>query len=319
MRKLDEKAIIEILQDKLGNKDWIAEDVEVCDFGKTRVIVNTDTLVESTDILPSMKLGQAARKSVAACISDFAAKGVAPKYGVISVNLPAGVSRSDIIEIAAGLKKACKEYDITMLGGDTNQGKEVVFNVCVFGVTDRIVTRGGAKKGDTIFVTGPFGYTAAGLDILLHGKKIAKKTNFVNKAIRAVMRPKPRLDFGIKNKRYFSASMDSSDGLSTTLAEMSRCSKNRFVVSDIPARKDLKDFAQTRKMDLDKLVFDGGEEYEFVFTVPQKYKGVIKKNARVLKIPIMEIGYVTAGKGVFVYRNDGKMMPLRDQGWKHFS
>ena len=317
MKKLDEHAIIEIFQGKLGSTDWVAEDVEICSFGKARVMVNTDTLVESTDIPPSMTLGQAARKSVAACVSDFAAKGVRPKYGVISVNLPAGVSRSDINEIAAGFKKACKEYGIAVLGGDTNQGKEIVFNVCVFGTADGIVRRGGAKNGDAIFVTGPFGYTAAGLDMLLHSKRITK-TDFADKAIRSVMSPKPRLDFGIKNKRYFSASMDSSDGLSATLTGMSRHSKNRFVISDIPARKDLIDFAQSKKMDLGRLVFHGGEEYEFVFTVPQKYKSTVKKNARMSRVPIMEIGHVTAGKGVFVCIDGTGMTQLKDQGWRHF-
>ena len=318
MKELDEQAIIGLFQSKMGSSnDWVAEDVEVGRFGRTKIVAKTDTLVESTDIPPSMKLEEAARKSVVACVSDFAAKGVKPKYGIISVNLPASVSRSDITEIATGFKKACVEYGITILGGDTNQGQEIVFNVCIFGTADGIVTRRGAKKDDAIFVTGPFGYTAAGLDILLNNKKIAK-TAFVKKAIRSVMRPKPQLGFGIKNKRYFSASMDSSDGLSTTLTEMAKQSKSKFVINDIPSKKDLEDFAQSQNIEPDKLVFHGGEEYEFVFTVPQRYKGIVKKNARASKTPIMEIGYVAAGKGVFMYKDKDGMIPLKDLGWRHF-
>ena len=59
-----------------------------------------------------MKLSDAARKSVIACVSDFAAKGVKPQYGIISVNLPKNVSRVKINEISKGFKKACSEYDV---------------------------------------------------------------------------------------------------------------------------------------------------------------------------------------------------------------
>ena len=114
-----------------------------------------------------------------------------------------------------------------------------------------------------------------------------------------MINPKPKLDFGLKNKKYFSSSMDSSDGLSTTLNEMSRQSKNKFIIDNIPARKDLEDFVKSQKLNLDDLIFHGGEEYEFVFTISPKHRNIIKKNAKMCKTPIIEIGYVTSGKRGF--------------------
>ena len=315
MTKLDESLIIKIFQKKLRDKKIVSEDVEIFNLGKTRIAAKTDTLVESTDIPSKMKLADAARKSIVACVSDFAAKGIRPQYGIISVNLPKTISRSKIDEIAKGFKKACDEYDILILGGDTNAGKEIVFNVCIFGKTDGIVHRKGAKRGDLIFVTGPFGYTSAGLNMLL-GKKDGG-ADFAKKSIRSVVKPKPKLSFGIKNKKYFSSSMDSSDGLSTTLNEMSRQSQKKFVINNIPSMKDLEHYARSQKLDLNTLVFHGGEEYEIVFTIPAKHKQIIKKNARLLKISIIEIGNVTTGKGVFIQEN-GRDTRLRDLGWKHF-
>ena len=314
MEKLDETTIIKIFQKGLGKKKFESEDVEILNFDKIKIIAKTDTLVESTDIPSKMKLFDAARKSVVACVSDFASKGVKPKYGIISVNLPNTISRSEINEIVLGFKKACKEFDISFLGGDTNEGKEIVFNVCLFGVTDKIVTRKDSKKGDLIFVTGPFGYTSAGLGMLL-GKRQGKEI-FVKKAIRTIIKPKPRLDFGLKNKKYFSSSMDSSDGLSTTLNEMSKLSKNKFVINKIPVLKDLKDFSKDYKLNLNDLIFNGGEEYEFIFTTSPNNRTIIKKNAMLLKTPIIEIGYVTAGKGVYV-ESKNKFTCLKDSGWKH--
>jgi len=315
MTELDENKIIEIFQTKLGNKKFISEDVEVFTLGKTKIVAKTDTMVESTDIPKKMKLSDAARKSVIACVSDFAAKGIKPEYGIISINLPKSISRIKIDSIANGFKKACKEYGISIIGGDTNAGKEIVFNVCIFGNSNSIITRRGSKKGDLIFVTGPFGYTSVGLDILLNNKN--QKSNFIEKAIKSVTNPKPKLIYGLKNKKYFSSSMDSSDGLSTTLNEMSKQSKQKFVINKIPSNKDLENYIRKQKMNLNSTVFHGGEEYEFVFTVPAKHKKTIIKNSKVLKTPIVEIGYVTSGKGVYLKEGNRDIL-LKDLGWKHF-
>ena len=315
MTKLSEDKIIKIFQTKLGNKEFISEDVETFTLGKTKIIAKIDTMVESTDIPKKMKLSDAARKSVIACVSDFAAKGVKPEYGIISINLPKTISRVKIDNIANGFKKACKEYGISIIGGDTNAGKEIVFNVCIFGNSNNIVTRKGSKKDDLIFVTGPFGYTSVGLNILVNNKK--EKNNFVKKSIKSVINPKPKLSFGLKNKKYFSSSMDSSDGLSTTLNEMAKQSGKKFIVSNIPSNKDLENYVKKKNLNLNSIIFNGGEEYEFVFTVPIKYRKNIIKNAKLTKTPIIEIGYVTSGKGVFL-KNVNKNIIIKDLGWKHF-
>jgi thiamine-monophosphate kinase len=315
MTILNESAIIKIFQKKLGNKKFVSEDVEIFKLGKMKIVAKTDTFVQSTDMPPKMKISEAARKSIVACISDFAAKGIKPQYGMISLNLPKKISRKKIIEMAKGFRLASDEFNFKILGGDTNEGKEIVINVSLFGTADKIVKRQGAKIGDTIFVTGPFGYTTSGLKILL--EKMKGNRHFVKKAIKSVINPCPKLDFGVRNRKQFTSSMDSSDGLSTTLNEMANQSKCKFIIKSIPSGKDLFEFAELHKIDPNELVFHGGEEYEFVFTISEKYKDKVKKNARLLKIPIIEIGYVTKGKGVFLEKEE-KRIPLKDLGWHHF-
>jgi len=315
MTILDETTIIKIFQKKIRVKKFISEDVEVFKIGKTKIVTKVDTFVQSTDMPSKMRMHDAARKSIIACISDFAAKGVKPQYGIISLNLPKMISRTKINEMAKGFRHASNEFGIRILGGDTNEGKEIVINVSIFGTTDKIVKRKGAKVGDIIFVTGPFGYTAAGLKILLGKKKGVE--HFVKKAIKSVVNPSPKLDFGVKSKKYFTSSMDSSDGLSTTLNEMANQSKCKFMINNIPTGKDLLEFAKSCNIDSNDLVFHGGEEYEFVFTASKKHRSLIKKNASMLKTPIIEIGYVTKGKGVFLEKQE-KFVPLKDLGWHHF-
>ena len=220
-----------------------------------------------------------------------------------------------IENLAAGFKKAAKEFRVKILGGDTNEGKELVISFSLLGFSKKIVKRNGAKTNDLIICSGPFGYSAAGLSILLKNKKYSK--TFGVKAKRAVFRPSCRLDLGLKNKNYFSSSMDSSDGLSTTLSEMSRQSKKRFVITQLPSEKDVFDFANSNRLDVNKLIFNGGEEYEIVATINPKNMIKMKKYARKNRIRLYEIGYVTRGKGVF-YQKNGKLIRIKDEGWQHF-
>ena len=298
LNNLDETEIIRIFQKNLNNKKFFSEDVEVFNLDKSKIIVKTDTLVESTDIPNTMNLRDAARKSVMACISDFAAKGVRPQYGTISVNLPRKITHAKINQISKGFAEASKEYGIFISGGDTNEGKEIVFNVCVFGKDKNIIHRKGAKIGDLLFVTGPFGYTPVGLGILMKKIKPKRQTSFTKKCTNVFLRPKPNLDFGIKCKKYFSSSMDSSDGLSTTLNEMARQSGKKFVIKNIPCTKEIEQFAKENRMGLNDLVFNGGEEYEIVFTASPKNLAQIRKKAKALRVPIIEIGHVESGSGV---------------------
>lgn len=309
MTKLDEKEIIKIFQKGFGR--IVSEDVETFSLGKKLGVIKTDTLVEGTDIPPKMKLYDAARKSIVACVSDFAAKGVQPSYCIISVSIPRRYSAKKIKEIADGFRDASKEFGFKILGGDTNEGEELVLSVSFFGITDGIVHRRGARIGDSIIVTGPFGNASAGLRHVMNGKKAEPK--FANIIKNAVYHPMPRLGFGVSAGKYLSSAMDSSDGLSTTLVEMSVQSKKKFVINNLPMDPKLERFARQNRLDVIDLVFNGGEEYEIVATVPQKNLKKIRQIAKSRKITIIEIGRVEKGKGVFLA--DKK---IESGGWLHF-
>ena len=314
MSKLSEKKIIELFQNRLGNTNFVPEDVESFKIGKKRLIVKVDTLVESTDVPPGMKLEDVARKSIVSCVSDFAAKGVRPIFGIVSLTIPKRLSRSDIESLAKGFQRAAREFELKILGGDTNEGKELVVNFSLFGVSEKIVNRKGAKTNHVIITSGPFGYSGAGLSILLKNKNGSKK--FKAKAKSAVFRPNCRLTFGLKNKNYFSSSMDSSDGLSTTLNEMSAQSKKKFVITRMPSENDVFDFASSNGLNANDLIFNSGEEYEIVATANTSNLTRIKKYAKKHRIKLYEIGYVTKGSGVF-YKKDGKLIRIKDKGWQH--
>jgi thiamine-monophosphate kinase len=80
---------------------------------------------------------------------------------------------------------------------------------------------------------------------------------------------------------------------------------------------DVIEFSEKNKISLNKLVFDGGEEFELVFTVTSKNLKKIHALAKKNKISIFEIGYVSKGKGVF-FDDDDNSYEIKDNGWRHF-
>ena len=85
-----------------------------------------------------MKLEDVARKSIVSCVSDFAAKGVKPIFGIVSLTIPKKLSRSNIESLAKGFQRTAREFKLKILGGDTNEGKELVITFSLFGVSKKI-------------------------------------------------------------------------------------------------------------------------------------------------------------------------------------
>ncbi|MGI0074008.1 MAG: thiamine-phosphate kinase [Nitrosotalea sp.] len=315
MRKPDELEIIKIFQNRFGRKSsFVANDLEFLKMSDVNFVVKSDMLVQGTDVPPGMKLRDISRKSIVSCVSDFACKGIRPRYATISLALPRGITKQKVNELAEGFAIASKQFGIKIVGGDINEGQEIVIDVSIIGIGDNIVSRSGAKNGDIIITSGPFGYTSSGLEIILHNLKA--ETHFLKNSRKSVFMPTPRLEFGLKAAKYFSSSMDSSDGLSITLNDMCAQSRKRFVITRLPVGKDIVEFARKNRISLIDLVFCGGEEYEIVATVSQKNLGLVRKLARKFDIQYFEIGYVTSGKNVVLVDKE-KERTIKRCGWIH--
>src|SRR5574337_993133 len=253
MKKPDEIEIINTFQRRFGRKSrFHADDVEVLKIGKTKFIVKSDMLVQSTDMPAGMTLYEVARKSLVSCISDFSCKGIKPTFATIALAIPRNFTQKMISDLASGFFRSSKEFGVHIIGGDTNEGKELVIEVSMFGTSSkRIPSRGGAKTGDIIITSGPFGYSSAGLKIILNRYKANYQAT--TKFRRAVFKPNPRLNFGLKAAKYFSSSMDSSDGLAITLYDMSHQSKKKFVITSLPTVNAIVKFARQNKTSLEEI------------------------------------------------------------------
>ncbi|OLC85461.1 MAG: thiamine-phosphate kinase [Thaumarchaeota archaeon 13_1_40CM_3_50_5] len=304
---LTEKEIIQIFASKLG----IANLDDVALLGRG-IVFKVDMLVASTDVPHGMAPWQVARKSVVSCVSDLAAKGVQPHAAMISLGLPKNCTRPYVEGLANGFAGASKEFGVRMVGGDTNETSGLVIDCSMIGFASKMPTRTGAKPGDVVVISGTFGLTPAGLEILMRN---AKGAGALRKyAVESVLEPKPRQRFGIALAKFFSSSIDSSDGLAISLYELAGQSGVNIVIDIVPAADGVEKFAQENGLDAHELVFHGGEEYEIVATIPKSRLNRAISAAKKAGIALHIIGRVQRGPGdVFV----GKKL-LENKGYVHF-
>lgn len=323
MTKLNEKEIIDLFFSRILKKNkiefQIRDDVSLLSFKDLRknkvrsfdsypIVIKSDMLVESTDVVKKMKIWQIARKSIVSAVSDMSAKGIKPPYfSLLSLGIPRSWTKYKIKNLILGFEKASKEFGVVFLGGDTNESKELVIDCILVGfidsTTNNIPLRNNAKSGDIVITSGEFGYTSSGLKILLFNSKAV--SSFKNQAISSILLPKPNQKFGTLLGQYFSSSIDSSDGLGISLYELAKQSKVNFYIDDIPIPIGLIEFAKTNSLNIYDMIFNGGEEYEILATVnPSNFKKV-KFLCKKFHLPMFVIGKVMTGNGnVFVKYNN---------------
>ena len=279
------------------------------------MVLKVDMLVEHTDMPSGMTYRQAARKAVAMCVSDFAAKGVRPDSFVVSIGLKKGISQERVDALAEGLRDAEREWGVLLVGGDTNEAKELVIDCAMVGFAKRLVTRGGARPGDILVVTDPFGYPPAGLRILA-GSAVAT-TGFGEMARASVLDPTPSLRVGMALAPFLTSSMDSSDGLARSLHTLAAESMVGFEVTVLPAAKGVHSFARANGLSTEELVLQGGEEYAIVGTIPERSVPRARVAVRRAGGALLEIGRATPESKEIVLSLGKTRRPIPDAGWTH--
>ena len=322
--ELGERRIIELILESLDVMPSMpipfGDDASAVEIGNERLaVIKTDMLVGKTDVPPGMTLRQAARKAVVMNISDLASKGAKPVAVLSSIGLPRGVREDDIREIGLGLNEGAREYGAYVVGGDTNEASDVVISCSALGFckSSLLMKRSGAKPGDIVAVTGPFGKTAAGLKILL--EELSAPAAIRDPLVEAVLIPRARLREGLAlaNSQAVTSSIDSSDGLAWSLHELSKANGVGFLIEEVPTSAEVERFAEDHNLDPEELSLYGGEEYELVVTVKPELWGRAQRSVEKTGGCLMKIGKVTEREEVLVVTPEG-VKAIEARGWEHF-
>lgn len=209
-----------------------------------------------------MTLKQIAYKSMIINISDAIAMNAKPKYALISIAIPNSYTQDDLHALASGFKKAAKEFNFEIVGGDTIENYKLDISITIISKTKNPVFRNSVKIDDFICHTGKLGTCKKDLETLLNHKKVKKNSKFIN----PILNP----EFFYEAAQYINASMDISDGLFLDLEKLSKASNLGF--------KFLKDIKEEVGM--------SGEEYEILFSCSAKNLKKIDDIAKKHKIKI---------------------------------
>jgi len=286
----------------------------------TVLVINADMLVKQTDVLPGMTYRQLGSKAISMSVSDIVAKGVEPIGCLTSLAIPADVEVESSKEIIRGIKDQCSEYNIKFLGGDLNQGNDIIIDAISFGTCQKksLIPRKGAKKGDNIYVTGYFGLTYLGFMNTIESKILPKEIESL--AVDSVYNPKAKIQYlSLLQNNNVKICMDSSDGLIVTLTDLSILNKLGIEVTDVPIHPKLLKYLQEENLNPLDLVFGGGEEFELVFSISPEDENLLIKEAEERNLFLLKIGKFTDQfTDIRVTQKEYQQLNLPRNGYEHF-
>lgn len=297
------------------------------------ILVTTDLLLEGIHFdvryVPLKHLGY---KAAVVNISDICAMNGVARQLTVSIGVSSRFAYEHIEEIYNGLRLACRQYGVDLVGGDTSASATgLVISVTCLGEVAKgeAVKRSGAKETDLICVSGDLGAAYMGLQLLERENQVAAQSgqrdfqpNFAGKEyiLQRQLKPEARVDIvrelaeaGIKP----TSMMDVSDGLSSELLHICKASHVgcRVYEDRIPIDYQTALMAEELNMNLVTAAMNGGEDYELLFTVPLVDKEKVEKLKNVRMI-----GYITKPElGAALVTRDGQDIPIRAQGWNAFS
>ncbi len=192
------------------------------------LVLAADALVEGVHFLPTDPPGLVARKLLRVNLSDLAAMGARPCGYLMTAAWPKGRAEAWIADFAAGLARDQEIFGIGLLGGDTTGTPgPLSLSLTAVGTTPsgRRLERGGARAGDSLYVSGTLGDGALGLRVLqgaLDGLDTAERDWLIDR----YRLPRPRLALGesLLAQGLASAAIDVSDGLVADVGHLAAAS-----------------------------------------------------------------------------------------------
>ena len=307
----------------------VGDDAAVLSYPADKeVLVTTDLLLEGIHFdLTYVPLKHLGYKSAVVNSSDIYAMNGTPRQITVSLGLSKRFSVEEMEELYAGIRLACEEYAVDIVGGDTSSsytGLTISITCIGEGEKGKVVYRNGAKETDLICVSGDLGAAYMGLQLLEREKSVLKggdkdlQPDFAGKEylLERQLKPEARRDIIQKLAKEGiqpTSMMDVSDGLSSELLHICTQSKVgcRIYEEHIPIDYQTAVMAEEFNMNLTTCALNGGEDYELLFTVP------IADHEKVSDMEgVKLIGHITKPElGCALITRDGQEFELKAQGW----
>jgi thiamine-monophosphate kinase len=309
----------------------VGDDCAILDIqGNLLLLATCDSQVEGVHFTFQFAEPEAVgRKALAVNLSDIAAMGGVPRYALVSLILPSHLSVEIVEGIYNGLREEARRYATAIVGGNVagaGKAEQLVIDITLLGTVERgqVLTRSGARVGDTLCVTGYLGDAAAGLYTFLHPAPESPQEDL--KILQTAFRlPQPRVREGQILSQFgpgvVTAMLDISDGLSGDLEHL--CTRShvgaRIELDHLP----LSPAASALAADVGHNPLDwalhGGEDYELLFTISagneQKVVEAVRSQTGTLITAIGTI--VSQEEGMQLVYPDGHKETVVPRSWDH--
>ena len=297
--KLGEFGLIHLLKKYSYRREdvirGIGDDTAVLFYnGQRHLLYTTDMMAEGVHFTRKIEPRAIGHKAMGCNISDIAAMGGVPTFALVSLGLPKKLSVSFVEELYKGMYELGRQFNVSIVGGDTIASSKIVINVTLLGevACEDLVTRQGAAPGDWIVTTGSLG----------RAWKTNKHVSFT-----------PRVNESRFLVKHFkpSAMIDVSDGLAADLGHILDEGKVGACLfeDEIPLNPGAK---------LKDALYDG-EDYELLFTLdPSKAAQLMQWQVENQEWFFYPIGRIEKTKGLSIVGRDGKKRRLTPKGFTHF-
>ncbi len=319
-----EDALVGWLRRTLGPpaSELIGDDAAMLRLGGEWALT-VDSQIEGTHFLPGLDAAVIARRLLAVNVSDLAAVGAVPAYGLLALSAPPGFDHRRFLRAFAA---AAQRFEITIAGGDLARAPVVVATLTLLGRRrgSHWLRRDIARAGDAVWIGGTLGESALGRRLLDRGAVRRKNRvelppevllddatkRVARRAVERHLLPEPQLELATKLVRQQRcACIDVSDGLSRDLSRL-------VTASGVGATVDAEDLplpANATRLTIAlgahplELALGGGEDYVLLFTLP---------NGVEAPAGCTQIGRIDRREGLRL-RRGGKVETLAAKGWDH--
>ena len=331
--ELGEFGLIDRLTEKFAKKNksticGVGDDAAVIEASKDKaIVVSTDSMLEGIDFdltyFPPKHLGY---KAVTKGISDVVAMNAIPEQITLALGISSKLSVEFLDDFYEGVKFACKEAGVDLVGGDTSASMTgFVINITAVGRAKKsdIAYRSGAKEHDLICLTGNLGASYMGLRLLERERRVLQgvdkpqpKFEGYEYLLQRYLKPRARYDMveSLRKEGIVPTSMiDITDGLASEVLQICKASKcgARIYLERMPLAKQTTALAEEMNMNPVVAALNGGEDYELLFTVP------LDKREQIIALGCIDIiGHITAeSTGAYLVTPDGNDIALQAQGF----
>lgn len=272
--------------------------------GLQRLAFSTDTVVEGTHFEAEADPLHIGYKAVAAALSDLAASGCRPLWGLVALNMRRGLGDRWAMRLMEGIVSCAQKYDLSIIGGDTTSAYgPTSVNITVGGTPygKSAIMRGGVSEGNLLIVTGELGGS-------ILGKHMSPTPRFTE--IKKLIELVP-----------VESCMDITDGLTMDISRMLAVSNLGAILeeSEIPISEAAFELSRRSEKTPMEHALSDGEDFELLFSVTEESWDILRKEwpKTGIKTRLSCIGRVENNQGLRIAGSDGTLQMLAANGYEH--